>query len=950
MAVGFSVFASQSPGDAWHLENDYLRVSFDERGLRAIAGLKEEKTVLFAHDAFDITIDGRTFNGSEAEAPVVEVGNNTVTYRFSGGSFEVDVLYELQPGWRFLSKQLSVLVPDTPAYRVDRLEAFSAEMAYPVAGEYRHYEGRYATFLRLEEENGEEPAAGVFFAYANPFMEWERNGGKVSMAYSPDMEWRAEYGPFVTDRALIGLYTLTGHGFPVRTIPEWRYVPDPAAALRDSPVMDIAESEAMTRAVEAFLMYDPEESLRLHVGWTLNDYQIDVAEPEGREEYRRIIDRAAEVGARHILYTPDHTGLNDLALNRDAWGWENLLWLNLGQKLRLGEWLPGRDPLPDDVVEMIEYADSQNIGLLAYVYPTMPWMEDPEWTAWIDGPPGGYAGADTGIRSFQDWFIDLLVEFYEETGITGYSFDHWWVRYDQPGTTSFYAQWHGTRRILEELRRRAPDVVIDGRQQYHQTGPWTWLAGSFPHPLASDEQAQSFRAFPDLSWSRISANRQRSAAWWFHMLQFTPNQVMPGYMTHQTQRFDGEGHMHRRRFRPRDWDYTGWQFSVLSSIGTAPVNHVINFIPARDPDEFEYFSERDKQWFRDWLDWTDLNMEVLLNLRPIIGQPVTGRVDGTAAIVDDRGFIFLFNPNYRAIDATFSLDRSIGLTAGDAFLLRELYPQEGKWISAPGRGIWSFGDEVTIAMHGTEARVLELVPYSGDRELPLLLNVAGDVALQDDRLIVSNVSGAIGHEVRMSVLVPEGRPVGELFVNGQEIGFHRNGDLVSANLRFAGERFDQAQQIGDWDPSFAGGDYTAVMRIPQRIFDQLERNRENWPIPYTEEDLLATWLGPHRLLLYVQIADPRQDMEVSMLIDGETAALRPAFSSVYAQPPGQVADVPALTFLGYYADLTSELEAGRDYEVTVSLPEMEPGRFQGLFIHNIQTEYTGELEASTSVR
>jgi hypothetical protein len=62
---------------------------------------------------------------------------------------------------------------------------------------------------------------------------------------------------------------------------------------------------------------------------------------------------------------------------------------------------------------------------------------------------------------------------------------------------------------MEELRRRVPDIAIDGRQAYHQYGPWSWLAGSYPHPTSDDEQPESFVAFPELHFDSVSADRQR---------------------------------------------------------------------------------------------------------------------------------------------------------------------------------------------------------------------------------------------------------------------------------------------------------------------------------------------------------------------------------------------------------------------------------------------------------
>ncbi len=83
--------------------------------------------------------------------------------------------------------------------------------------------------------------------------------------------------------------------------------------------------------------------------------------------------------------------------------------------------------------------------------------------------------------------IGKLVDFHRSTGAGGFSFDHWWIAYDET-PSSRYAQWAGCRRILQELRRQIPDVVMDGRQQYHGFGGGPGSAGSYPHPLVSDEQ------------------------------------------------------------------------------------------------------------------------------------------------------------------------------------------------------------------------------------------------------------------------------------------------------------------------------------------------------------------------------------------------------------------------------------------------------------------------------
>ena len=54
----------------------------------------------------------------------------------------------------------------------------------------------------------------------------------------------------------------------------------------------------------------------------------------------------------------------------------------------------------------------------------------------------------------------------------------------------------------------------------------------------------------------------------------------------------------------RDFDYFGYKFALLSSIGSAGLNSIINTLPARDAEEFNKFPTEDKKFIRDWLEVT----------------------------------------------------------------------------------------------------------------------------------------------------------------------------------------------------------------------------------------------------------------------------------------------------------------------------------------------------------
>ena len=475
------------------------------------------------------------------------------------------------------------------------------------------------------------------------------------------------------------------------------------------------------------------------------------------------------------------------------------------------------------------------------------------------------------------------------TGAAGYSFDHWWIAQDK--ASSKYAQWFGARRILEGLRREAFDAVVDGRQQYQNFGPWTWLAGSYPHPTLTDEQPESFKAFPDLHTDRVSADRQRFAAWTYRVERFAPPEIMPGFITHQSERNDAKEVMRRDRFRPKDWDALGWKYSLLSSIGTAPFHHVVNFIPARDPQEFAALSEDDKAWFRKWLDWTDENARYLHALRPIIGPPMAGRVDGTAAVVEDRGIVFLFNPNPGPKEARFKLDSTIGLVKSGTFMIKELYPEEGRLVGS-AEGLWAHGGEVVLTLPGREAAVYEIFPAPEEIAEPILFNVRGAASLESNRLVLTDVTAETGAVRPVVVVLPAKARVRTLSINGVGHPYKTDPGRITATVRFAGRVFGRSQSAGEVPAGFAGERYKTRITVPARVFTQLVARRKAWPVDYSGRRPAG------HLACAVAAAPPhphlRRDGHHGRELEGQRPAGRGAQGLQQRLPARARADVPRL--------------------------------------------------------
>jgi len=331
------------------------------------------------------------------------------------------------------------------------------------------------------------------------------------------------------------------------------------------------------------------------------------------------------------------------------------------------------------------------------------------------------------------------------------------------------------------------------------------------------------------------------------------------------------------------------------------------------------------------------NKEYLRHTRTILDQPAMGNVDGTAAIVGDRGFLFLFNPNYKHLPAEFVLDDSIGLTSGQKYFLREIYPFPGRALGNPRHGVWARGDRVHLVLDGTSATVFELLP-TPDNGQPVLFNAAAlssgnppRAELSGTSLVLGHVAGEPGTTQAIGVLLPGETQVATLTVNGKAQNFTQTGRYVEAQVRFDGDRFARAQEIPlarDGDGELAGG-----FQVPQRIFDQLDERKQEWPIPWTREDYESTWLVPERLLLFVQAADGTDSAALTATLDGHPLLFQPAYSSSRIDSP---------SFVGFYADL-SRIAPAATHTIRLHVTGLDPAQLQGVFFDNVEPQLTESI-------
>eukprot|EP00463_Aulacantha_scolymantha_P001488 TRINITY_DN2103_c0_g1_i1.p1 TRINITY_DN2103_c0_g1~~TRINITY_DN2103_c0_g1_i1.p1 ORF type:complete len:205 (-),score=23.16 TRINITY_DN2103_c0_g1_i1:60-620(-) len=176
------------------------------------------------------------------------------------------------------------------------------------------------------------------------------------------------------------------------------------------------------------------------------------------------------------------------------------------------------------------------------------------------------------------------------------------------------------------------------------------------------------------------------------------------------------------------------------------------------------------------------------------------------------------------------------------------------------------------------------------------------------------------------------------------------GEDIQVDVQFAGTRIYQSMPISPDlpGPHFTGGWFNTTFSISNEIVQQLKQRGVHYPIPWRQDegkcgqegavcDYNAAWLVPTRLILYLFIAGPNDKLKLSLWIDGVQTPLAKAYNSRGL--------VRSRCFLGFYYDASHLLStpASTKHTLSLLLPQLPAGHFQGAFWDTVQTEYTEDI-------
>jgi len=360
--------------------------------------------------------------------------------------------------------------------------------------------------------------------------------------------------------------------------------------------------------------------------------------------------------------------------------------------------------------DYIAYGRKIGVYVNSFSLPSIWFNNKPEWGAIDDeGKPCEYLFGRKASCAASDEYMQFMLKLYFHVfdkyeprwwGWDGRWMNYWEVLQYRPGTKavgadpcyaknhghlpgeSSYKEWRNILRFQSQIRQRYPRMCLEAYLGLKRGGPW-----ALRYPNGDDNYFET-----------SGADMNRMQCWHNQNDRFRP--VYKNYAA----LFGG--------------DPASFRFSLLSTISASSYCQI-------GPGFNGLALEENREFMKRWRDWASVNLKHLKVKRDLFNCPGYSPVDGSAHIIRDKGFIFLFlagafSPNAeirkrvesrtQAVWASVPINRWIGLkiSEGGVYKITEIYPRAGRVL-----GAYRYGDEFIYQMPKDSAVVLSLEPVEG---------------------------------------------------------------------------------------------------------------------------------------------------------------------------------------------------------------------------------------------
>lgn len=662
------------------LENKNLRLSIDSASgaLLSITDKARDVSYALAAHIFSLTADGRVlFAGANAAAS--EKTTDGVEFLYQEGDFSAKVRYFLPKEGAFFERAVSFR-KNQGQWNADKIVCDSIRLAEPANEIHFHDDQTFwhvpiNYFIRY---NG----GGLYCGLEYPYWDLEETGcDRVALGFSPnyqvlDGEW------FVAEKTFFGVYRAEGiyrtaHGAYPGPIDVKKYYPDiylnggidqhfkghviPEDAGFPLETLDWGEVWAMQEFFAHYLPIQPlpEDGWYLwQNGWWARLFSPDITciEPLVRAGITDLLTAAMYFGHdNHPSTEPDY--IRDMRI--DPIGFPIYKNEHLGIQSSNNDNLHSyvdcvesdeiigytdtfEAPRPYD--EFIRQAAEKGIRICSFSTPNIVYTKRPEWAALhADGTPHEYFRTRLGCAAcdeYMDFHYEATIRVLDRYKPRMWSFDGRWINYreiagyhfDSVGEEPCYAtnhghpvgdkrykEWKNIESYKQKIRARYPKLCMEQYYGLKRGGVWS-LAN-----CNSDENYYEMGSVPN----------NRLQTW----------------------------HNENGRFRPTYLNYSSifgvtppsFEVSILSTLSTSYYSQVSRgYIALRDYPECA-------DTLKKWKSFADENLRFLKKRRTLFGEPGQYAVDGSAHMVGDEGYLFLFTAGGNFVDARIPMMRWIGL-------------------------------------------------------------------------------------------------------------------------------------------------------------------------------------------------------------------------------------------------------------------------------------------------
>jgi hypothetical protein len=657
------------------LENSQLGLSFDpERGtLIALHNKLTGETYEVANDTFVVEAVEFRVGLSDVKLTSCQLDKNALKVRYEGAGMIVEVAYLLAEDRHFAEKHLT-LVSDRP-YGLKKIILSQPSFSGP---DLRIVPYRYPKFGR---KPGEEPSVtffgrttkgGFFTGVEMPFDASSSTDRQVVLAYAPSLKVAAGER-LGCEPVYFGVYRRKGGDREEKDLPL------------------ASESEAMVAMTSAILGPPRFGLVPMACGWHSEMEHHTYASEAAVEADMKSLDFVAECGI-------------DWISDSHPWG---------GETAKMNALV---DDQPYEIGPLVQkfLKHAQKLGIKVVMWPTMnnthPWSplgrpfrpDKPEWRLILANPsnkPSFVQRAQANClanRPFFEWLLrinaaGLDTGYYGAWAIDGSFFgDGGWVtsiipvdcasdQHDHLPGDSNYACQRALAQWIAEVRHRYPQLYIVVCRPPMDLGVWSLRNVDACFTLVESGTGNSNVEAGDLirTWSRVRVHRDFFPHYLDQCLLFPSRQ---------------------NRNKEPNWPQGKLDYILLSALSSSP--NLLFYLPTKTG-----IPAQDKAEIRNWLDWGRKNIRYLQVRKDLPDWPGAGKVDGSAHICGDRGLVFLFNPDKKALPGEFALtEEAIGLHGQGTFTVTQTYPPGGRSIQA------AYGETVRWEVPAQTAVVLQVEP------------------------------------------------------------------------------------------------------------------------------------------------------------------------------------------------------------------------------------------------